>query len=625
LKRLFFPLICILFYLPCIAQKPGSTFIINTDTVQNIADIKESTGLFIDSGNIADKSKILQQHFVPVASLASNKIPNHLVNKKFYLLFTLVNPSDSIRNYYLFPGKLLEQIELYSVEEQQLRHIHNNGTKTGFLPINVPSNKTITFLLECKFFKVRGNSIEPSIFHPKHMPFLQIRMFNNLTPKKTIGILLSGMLMMMIIVTFLNFLITKKIEFLYNSAYSICMFLLIFFTSYLSHRPGWFKGFFISYFDLMLLLTAIIFYIQFTRYFLESNKTSPKIDRFFKIEIGILTLLLVAFSCLYFFSANMSLLILFELIIKIIVLSAGFFYILLAFYQKNKLTKYLAIGVGVQIIFYLISFLFGIWSSKADSIFNSSFFYFQIGVISSVLFFLIGLFYKNRQELILNIQQQEALKTEAEKNKYEYKLSLYKAQQDERNRISADMHDELGAGMTSIRLFSELAKAKMGKSITPEIEKISSSSSDLINKMNAIIWSMKNENDSLSNMIGYIRSYCREYLENTGIQLEIHIPTNIPEIEVPGIIRRNVFLTIKEALQNVVKHSGATKVSIQLQYEQNALRLLIHDNGKGINFDQLRPYSNGLSNMEKRMMSIGVDFNIESKDGTLITLYRKLD
>jgi len=152
--------------------------------------------------------------------------------------------------------------------------------------------------------------------------------------------------------------------------------------------------------------------------------------------------------------------------------------------------------------------------------------------------------------------------------------------------------------------------------------------------MNAIIWSMKNENDSLSNMIGYIRSYCREYLENTGIQLEIHIPTNIPEIEVPGIIRRNVFLTIKEALQNVVKHSGATKVSIQLQYEQNALRLLIHDNGKGINFDQLRPYSNGLSNMEKRMglsnmekrmMSIGVDFNIESKDGTLITLYRKLD
>jgi len=57
----------------------------------------------------------------------------------------------------------------------------------------------------------------------------------------------------------------------------------------------------------------------------------------------------------------------------------------------------------------------------------------------------------------LNIQQQEALKTEAEKNKYEYKLSLYKAQQDERNRISADMHDELGAGMTSIRLFSELA------------------------------------------------------------------------------------------------------------------------------------------------------------------------
>ncbi len=215
------------------------------------------------------------------------------------------------------------------------------------------------------------------------------------------------------------------------------------------------------------------------------------------------------------------------------------------------------------------------------------------------------------------------MKLETEKQYFQNQLSIYKVQQEERNRISADMHDDLGAGMTSIRLYSELAKSKSCDRILPEIEKISSSADELINKMNAIIWSMSSHNDNLGNMVAYIRSYCIDYFENTSITPHIVVPENIPAIVVNGIIRRNVFLVVKEALQNVIKHSNATEVNIVLGKEQEGLSLVIHDNGKGIDFDNIRQFSNGLKNMKKRMADVGIEFSIEKYNGTRIRLYRK--
>jgi signal transduction histidine kinase len=218
------------------------------------------------------------------------------------------------------------------------------------------------------------------------------------------------------------------------------------------------------------------------------------------------------------------------------------------------------------------------------------------------------------------------MKLEVEKQSFENKLTVYKTQQEERNRISADMHDDLGAGMTSIRLYSELAKSKMtDKPDMPitEIEKISSSADELINNMNSIIWSMSSQNDSMGNMVAYIRSYAIEYLENTGIKANVTIPDNLPELVVSGTIRRNVFLVIKEALQNVVKHSHATEVNITMTKEPEGFALIIHDNGAGIDFTKLRQFSNGLKNMRKRMQDINMEFTIENNEGTLVRLYAK--
>ena len=606
-------------------QSPVTERYVNMDTAKNLTVINSSCYLYVDSDETATPANILSRNFHPLRDIVSSKyLPPRLVGHTFYLKFTLRNDSATTENYFLYPGKTYTSFQLFKKDSNnRLQALETHGLRSGFIPFTVEPSVTNTYILQAKFFKSEYNDIQATIVAPHLLKSYQSKMYNTMTEKKVVGIILSGMLLMMILMTFLNFFITRKIEFLYNSLYSLCMFLLIFFTTYLGLHPGWVKGIFFSYIDMVLLIIGTIFYIFFTRHFLESQVKYPRIDKLFKYETVALFFLLIGFTVLHFgfdyFRAEM----LYEAIIKIAVLGAGIVYILLAIVHKNKLLNYLAIGVAIQVFCYIVSLSLNYISIDVAFIFTSPFFYFELGVIFSVLFFLLGLFHKNRQELINNIKEQEALKMEAEKQQFENKLSIYQAQQEERNRISADMHDDLGAGMTSIRLYSELAKGKVGENVIPEIDKISSSADELLNKMNAIIWSMSSHNDSLGNMVGYIRSYATDYLESTGVEHNIVIPENLPAIEVNGTIRRNVFLVIKEALQNVIKHSGAKKVDIIMKKENDGLSLTIHDDGKGIDFDNIRPYSNGLTNMKKRMEDVGIDFKIENNNGTLITLFRK--
>jgi signal transduction histidine kinase len=194
-------------------------------------------------------------------------------------------------------------------------------------------------------------------------------------------------------------------------------------------------------------------------------------------------------------------------------------------------------------------------------------------------------------------------------------MAVLTAQQEERNRISTDMHDELGSGMTHIRLMSEIAKNKMKQQTPPEIEKISQSANDVLNKMNAIIWSMNSKNDSLGNLISYIRAYTIEYLEGTPVKCRVNIPNFIPEHELNGDKRRNIFLCVKETLNNMLKHSKATELIIDIVAD-GALRIKIADNGIGIDLSHIRQFGNGLQNIDRRMRSIGGSFQIGNHNGT---------
>ncbi|MBC7851394.1 MAG: sensor histidine kinase [Chitinophagaceae bacterium] len=261
---------------------------------------------------------------------------------------------------------------------------------------------------------------------------------------------------------------------------------------------------------------------------------------------------------------------------------------------------------------------FKMMPSDAGSILNKGMLYYELGVVLELMFFLSGLAYKNRRDLTERVRERERFKMENERKEFEKQIAIVTTRQEERDRISADMHDELGSGMTAIRLMSEIVKSKMKDQAFPELEKISNSANDLLGKMNSIIWTMKSSNDTLESLVAYLRAHALEYFDSTPILCKVNMPDQLPSVEMSGEKRRNIFLAAKESLNNIMKHSQATEVTLSMTIENKSLVIRVADNGVGIDIEKLRRFGNGLSNMKRRMESINGDFSAENNEGTVI-------
>lgn len=205
----------------------------------------------------------------------------------------------------------------------------------------------------------------------------------------------------------------------------------------------------------------------------------------------------------------------------------------------------------------------------------------------------------------------EKQQTEAEK---------LQAIEKERTRIATDMHDDFGASLSRIKFISE--KIQLTKNddavLKNDLFKISAYSDEMAQKMNEIVWALNQRYDSLEDLVSFCRSYAADFLQDKNIQLAFTATISVNRM-LPGEIRRNIFLVIKEALNNIVKHAGASKVSILFTQNQQLL-VVINDNGKGIDLSAIRPFANGLQNMKKRIEEINGTFMIKNKSGTTISL-----
>jgi signal transduction histidine kinase/ligand-binding sensor domain-containing protein len=199
-------------------------------------------------------------------------------------------------------------------------------------------------------------------------------------------------------------------------------------------------------------------------------------------------------------------------------------------------------------------------------------------------------------------------------------LEKQQAIEKERTRIATDMHDDLGAGLSRIKFLSQsLLNKKSDEIIKPELEKITAFSDEMSEKMGEIIWALNEKNDTLADLIAYTRSYTTEYLASHNIECEASTPMNLMETFITGEMRRNIFLSVKECLHNIVKHAGATKVCFSINLNHN-MQIIIHDNGKGIDRNFQRSFSNGVQNIEKRMKEINGNVSFKNEKGTKVSL-----
>jgi signal transduction histidine kinase len=432
-----------------------------------------------------------------------------------------------------------------------------------------------------------------------------------------------GLLLMMVLFSLANFFQGGNREFLYYAAYAMFMGVMLFTKQFYFNRSSVQNMFFESYMDFVLQGLGIWFFMIFMIKFLDTKRNFPFLNKLYLTGVVFLPIVLIIYTFIHFSSVDYYWENLLENIItkNVLIIMMVVFLVYAVRNWHHKLLRYLFWGNFLFLLFSLGSLLIvlGRMNFTLPKLFNDSLILYEMGLFIELVFFLMGLTYKNRTQLIEQTKERERLKMENQRKELEKQVAVMQAHQEERERISADIHDELGSGMTTIRLMSEIAKNKMKENVPVEIEKISNSANEVLNKMNAIIWSMNSSNDTLDSLISYIRVYAIEYFDGTSIDCKVTMPGEIPSHVLSGDKRRNIFLCVKETLNNTLKHSKATRVNINIETDHD-LQITISDNGAGIDPEKIRQFGNGLKNINRRMKSIGGSYSITNNNGTATKL-----
>ena len=197
------------------------------------------------------------------------------------------------------------------------------------------------------------------------------------------------------------------------------------------------------------------------------------------------------------------------------------------------------------------------------------------------------------------------------------RLELEGAMERERARIARDIHDDLGSRLTKISMITHrvIQEGSPGSTLANHLRSISETARDMLDRLDETVWVVNPRNDQLDRLCDYLLNYAQDFLQHAGIRCRFKVVDDLPPLPVAAETRHHVFLIVKEALNNVARHSGATEARIELDFTGNKLSLTIKDNGRGFDTAACLALGRGLENMRSRAGNIGGRFDLESQPG----------
>jgi len=191
------------------------------------------------------------------------------------------------------------------------------------------------------------------------------------------------------------------------------------------------------------------------------------------------------------------------------------------------------------------------------------------------------------------------------------------AMEQERARIAQDLHDELGSGLTEISMLGIRAKSESAPAPAKGsyLEQMSGKARQMVTALDEIVWAMNPTHDSLESMVSYFSLYAERFLGLAGIAWRLEDGIGPVDYALDSRRRHQLFLAFKEALTNIVRHSGATEVTLAIKVEQNRLRLAVADNGRGLNDGDPQDGMDGVANMQARLAKLGGRSEVSGKTG----------
>jgi streptogramin lyase len=201
-----------------------------------------------------------------------------------------------------------------------------------------------------------------------------------------------------------------------------------------------------------------------------------------------------------------------------------------------------------------------------------------------------------------------------------YRIRQIKKIQHLRTRIASDLHDDVGSSLVRITVLADAIKREgIQDNAHEQLGAIAGISRGAVSTMKDVVWSIDARNDTMDGMIQYMQEHLHNMLMPANIDFELRHTGFSEQEKLAMNFRQNVYLTFKEAINNVVKHSGAGRVTVDLKKENGLFTMTIQDDGHGIDSSK-KSNGQGLYNMRLRADRLKAGLDIVSEKGVMIIM-----
>jgi signal transduction histidine kinase len=359
-----------------------------------------------------------------------------------------------------------------------------------------------------------------------------------------------------------------------------------------------------------LVIVANIFYVLFLLEFYLAITQHRLLLKILRTEVWGLAVALIIFFIMLAFGITSNLL--FN-ILNFIGLLIGIWLLYIIIKAKLPYTRIMAMGFAANLLGTMLSVCMLILLSQGVKhllVYDYPFVFVKLGVLTEIFFFNIAIFKKwHSQEKLLALQG------------LENELAIEKL----RNRISGQLHDDIGSTLSGVSIYSQMANDLLDKGKHEDAKKslgvIQNSADEMVEKLGDLIWSVNPKQDSLEMLFERLEQYAIQMCSAKNIRFNITVPQNFKHINLPAEYRYNIYLFCKEAINNAAKYSLAGLLEMTVKQYDNLLKIAVYDNGKGFDAAAVKR-GNGLNNMQKRAEEMGAAFNLQSTvdKSTVITL-----
>ncbi len=373
-----------------------------------------------------------------------------------------------------------------------------------------------------------------------------------------------------------------------------------------------------------LAFAIYVLYFEFVIRFLETATNFNRYHRYIKmarnlfISFSLLFLVLNLFANDSTFANNL------YHVFNLVIFIASLSLIISLWKTPTALSKYILGGAVAVLIGALLSNLLMIFHLSIEIEFLDSYMIFvALGVVIEFYFFNSGLSYKSRQTELNMISSQQHLIEELERSKaLEVRLGGI------RQKISRDLHDELGATLSGIAMYSYITKTQLKDqeytAVNNSLDVIRENASDMVTKLSDIVWEVNPVKDQFSFLLERLKEFAIQLTSVKQIELDFSFPEAVELLSLTMEYRRNIYLICKEAINNAVKYSEAVLLEVRVNLSDNNIEFKIADNGKGFIVNENK--GNGLINMASRAKEINAKLVVDSENGkgTKISLTCKI-